>query len=71
MSISSVMSNAVHGLQSSINRTAVAGTRMRVENPEMAGAAVGMTQAAIESKASLNVIKVADELLGTLIDVRA
>ena len=71
MSINSLLNTGMQSLQNSINRTAIAGSRMNVENDNMAGAAVGMMQGAIESKASLNVIKVADQVLGTLIDIRA
>ncbi|WP_306603954.1 hypothetical protein [Azonexus sp.] len=71
MSINSILNTGAQSLQASINRTAIAGSRMNVEDSNFAGAVVGMAQNAIESKASANVIKVADQVLGTLIDIRA
>jgi len=71
MSIGALLSNASQSLQASINRTAIAGSAINVENGDYAKSAVGMMQGAIESKASMNVIKTADEILGTLIDISA
>jgi flagellar hook-associated protein FlgK len=71
MSINSVLNTGMQGLQAGMNRTSIAAGRINVEDSNFADATVGMAQGAIESKASLNVIKAADEILGTLIDIRA
>lgn len=70
MSISSILSAGMQSMQASINRTAIAGSRLNVENGEMAGSMVAMNQGAIDAKAAANVIKTGDEILGTIIDIR-
>lgn len=70
MSISSILSTGMQSMQASINRTAIAGSRLNVENGEMAGNMVAMNQGAIDAKAAANVIKTGDEILGTIIDIR-
>lgn len=70
MSISSVFSSGLQSLQSSINRTAIAGSALNAENDDLASKMVAMNQGAIDAKASANVIKTADQILGTIIDIR-
>jgi hypothetical protein len=71
MSISSILSNGMQSMQASINRTAIAGSNLNVESGDYAAKMVGMNQGSIEAKASANVIKTGDEILGTMIDLRA
>ena len=70
MSISSILSSGMQSLQASINRTAIAGSGLNVENGDLAAKMVAMRQGEIEAKAAANVIKTGDEILGTLIDIR-
>jgi len=70
MSISSIVSSGLQSLQSSINRTAIAGSGLNVGNDDLANKMVAMNQGAIDAKASANVIKTADQILGTIIDIR-
>ena len=70
MSIGSIVSSGLQSLQSSINRTAIAGSNLNGENDGLAGKMVAMNQGAIDAKASANVIKTADQILGTIIDIR-
>lgn len=70
MSIGSILSTGMQSIQSSTNRTAIAGSGLNVEGNEFARKMVGMRQGEIEVKASANVIKTADRILGTIIDIR-
>lgn len=70
MSISSIFSSGMQSLQASINRTAIAGSGLNVENGDLAAKMVAMRQGEIEAKAVANVIKTGDQILGTLIDIR-
>lgn len=70
MSISSIMSSGLQNMQASINRTAIAGSGLNVENDDFAAKMVGMRQGEIDVKAAANVIKTADQILGTIIDIR-
>jgi len=70
MSISSILTTGMQSMQSSINRTAIAGSGLNVENGNLANNMVAMSQGAVEAKAAANVIKTADQILGTLIDIR-
>ncbi|MGB4065738.1 MAG: hypothetical protein WBK19_18105 [Azonexus sp.] len=70
MSISSIMSSGMQSLQASINRTAIAGSGLNVENDDFSGKMVAMRQGEIEAKAAANVIKTGDQILGTIIDIR-
>lgn len=71
MSISSILSNGLQNMQASINRTAIAGGGLNVEDGDFATKMVGMRQGEIDVKAAANVIKTGDEMLGTVIDLRA
>lgn len=72
MSIGSVISNGTQGIQSGINRTAIAAGKIAAgiaEAPDAASSMIGLNQGAIETKASASVVKAADDMLGTLIDI--
>lgn len=71
MSTSSILNVGMQGMQASINRTAIAGSGLNVENDDMAAKMVAMRQGEIDAKAAANVIKTGDEILGALIDIRA
>lgn len=71
MSISAILNVGMQGMQASINRTAIAGSGLNVENDDMAAKMVAMRQGEFEAKAAANVIKTGDEILGALIDIRA
>lgn len=71
MSISSILNVGMQGMQASINRSAIAGSGLNVENDDMAAKMVAMRQGEIDAKAAANVIKTGDEILGALIDIRA
>ena len=64
------MSSGLQNMQASINRTAIAGSGLDVENSDFAAKMVGMREGEIAVKAAGNVIKTADEILGTIIDIR-
>lgn len=70
MSISSILASGLQSMQASMNRSAIAGSRLNVEDGEMANHVVAMNQGAIDAKAAANVIKTGDEILGTIIDIR-
>jgi hypothetical protein len=70
MSISAMLSSGMQGMQSSINRTAIAGSDLNVENYDFAGKMIAMHQGEIDAKLAANVIKSADQILGTIIDIR-
>lgn len=70
MSVSSILSSGMRNMQASINRTAIAGSNLNVENDDFAAKMVAMRQGEIEAKAAANIIKTGDEILGTLIDIR-
>lgn len=70
MSFSSIFSTGMQSMQASTNRTAIAGSGLNVENADIASKMVAMRQGEIEAKATANVIKTADQILGTVIDIR-
>lgn len=70
MSISSVMSSGLQGLQAAINRTTVASVRIAGNDSDLATNIVGLRQGEIDAKIAANVIKTGDEILGTMIDIR-
>lgn len=69
MSISSILSTGMQSIQASTNRTAIAGIGLNVEDSEFARKMVAMRQGEIDAK-SANVIKTADQILGTIFDIR-
>lgn len=76
MSISSIISSGLQNMQASINRTGVASSRiagfgLNTDSGDMAASMVGLGQGANDAKVAANVIKTGDELLGTLLDIRA
>ncbi len=70
MTISSILQSGMQSLQSSINRTSIAGSGLNVEEGDFASKMVAMRQGEVEAKAAANVIKTADQILGTIIDIR-
>lgn len=70
MSISSILSSGLQGLQSGINRTAIPGGRIAAGSDDLARDMVAMRQGEIDVKAAANVIKTGDQILGTLLDIR-
>ena len=74
MSIASIFSSAAQGVQAGINRTANSAGRIAQgisNDPDAAATMLGLNQGANDTRASLSVIKSADEMLGTLIDLKA
>ena len=74
MSIASALSSSTQGILAGINRTEISAGRIArgiSNDPDAAAAMVGLNQGAIDTQASVSVLKAADEMLGTLIDVRA
>lgn len=71
MSISAILNNGMQGLQASVNRTAIAGSGLNSETSDFAARMVALRQGEIDAKAAANVIKTGDEILGTLLDIRA
>jgi hypothetical protein len=74
MSIGSVLATGRQGIQAGINRTAIAAGRIAggiTEDPNAASTMLSLNQGAIETKASATIVKTADEMLGSLIDIRA
>lgn len=71
MSISSILSTGIQSMQSGMNRLAISGAGLNVENDNFAESMIGMRRGEIDVKAGANIIKTGDEILGTLIDLRA
>jgi hypothetical protein len=74
MSINSVISASLSGIQAGVNRVAIAGSRIAMNASDAADLAtnvVDQMSGAHQVKMSANVIKAADEMLGSIIDVRA
>lgn len=74
MSIGSIMNTGMSGMLSGMNRTAISAGKIAsgiTEDPNAAATMIGLTQGAIDTKASASVVKAADDILGTLIDIRA
>lgn len=69
MSISAMLSSGMQGMLSSINRTAIASSGLNVENDDFAGKMIAMHQGEIDAKLAADVIKTADQILGTIIDI--
>ena len=70
MAISATLTSGMQTLQASMNRTAIAGSRLNVDDGDLANRMVDMQRGAIDAKAAANVIKTGDEILGTIIDLR-
>lgn len=74
MTILSALSLGVQGIQSGMNRTAIAAGKIAggiAHDPDAARSMVGLRQGATESQASASVVKAIDQTLGSLIDLRA
>ena len=71
MAISSIFTSGMQMIQTGTNRAAIAGTGLNVEQGDFATRMVAMRQGEIEVKAAADLIKTGDEMLGTLIDIRA
>ncbi len=75
MSISSVLSSGLQGVQTGMSITDRAGGRISSmtgvdDSTQMADAMVALREGELQVKLSADVIKVGDEMLGTLIDIR-
>lgn len=70
MSISSILSSGMQGMQAAINRTNVASSRIAADGSDMATNIVGLHQGEIDAKIAADVIKTGDEILGTIINTR-
>jgi hypothetical protein len=74
MTISTAISAGLAGVQTGMNRVAIAGSRVAVSIGDASALAASVVEQ-IEGKhqvdMSANVIKAADEMLGSIIDVRA
>lgn len=76
MSINSVLSTGLQGVQAGINRANQAGGKIASTNisdntGDLAAPIVDQRIAEIQVKASSAVIKAGDQMLGTLIDIKA
>lgn len=71
MPVSTILNTGMLSMQSSMNRTAIASSGLNVENNRFIENMVGLNQGGIDAKAAADVIKIGDEMLGTLIDIRA
>lgn len=62
-------------MQAGINRTSIASSRIAgfgaSDSGDMAADVVGLRQGVIDVKAAANIVKAGDEMMGTLIDLRA
>ncbi|MBS1143148.1 MAG: hypothetical protein H6R14_554 [Proteobacteria bacterium] len=70
MAISSILLSGMQSLQSSVNRTSIAGSALNVEAGDFASRMVAMRQGEIEAKAAADVIKTGDQMLGSILDIR-
>ncbi len=71
MAISNVLLSGMQGVQSGINRSSAAGIGLNAEASDFASRMVALRQGEIEAKVAAQVIKTADQILGTIIDVRS
>ena len=76
MSISTMLSNGLTGIQSGTAMTNRAGGLIAQvgaiqESDQLASAMVGLRVGELQVKFAADVVKVADQVLGTLIDIRA
>lgn len=73
MSVNSILSTGLHGMQAGINRSAMASGRIAVsgvaDNSDIATSMLELRQGAIDAQVAANIIKTGDEILGTLIDI--
>jgi len=76
MAIGSILSSGLQGIQAGISRTDKAGAQIAsfatmTESPDLAASLVDLKMGEFQVKASATVIKVGDQMLGTLIDIKA
>ncbi len=76
MAINSIMSSGLQGIQSGINRASraggqIAGVALSGEVGDMTASLIDLKIGELQVKASANVIKVGDQMLGSLIDIKA
>jgi len=76
MSVSSILLFGMQGMQTSINRTDMASSRisgfdLSTNTSDMAANMVALSQGANDAKIAANVIKTGDTILGTLMDMHA
>lgn len=76
MSVSLILLSGLQNMQTSINRTDMASSRiagfgLTTDNSDMAANMVELSQGSNDAKVAVNVIKTGDEILGTLIDIHA
>ncbi len=74
MSIGAALNIGTQGMLNGMNRTAIAAGKIAggiTEDPDAARTMIGLSQGAIETKASASVVKAVDEMLGSLIDIHA
>jgi hypothetical protein len=78
MSVSSILSSGMQSMQAGINRSAIASSRIagfgpasQQEQENMVSTMVALSQSAIDARSAANVIKTGDEMLGTMINLRA
>lgn len=74
MSIGSILATGLQAMQSGINRADTAGASIAakgVEDENLARNLVELRQGELHVKAAASIVKTGDEMLGTLIDIRA
>ena len=71
MAISSILSNGMQMMQASMNRTTIASSGLDVQQDDFANRMVALREGEIGAKAAAGVIRTADQMLGTLIDIHA
>lgn len=76
MSITSVLATGLNGIQRGISLTDRAGAQIAQIgsvsfSEQLATSMVGLREGELQTKFGADVVKVADQLLGTLIDIRA
>lgn len=73
MSISAIFANSTQGILAGMNRTADSAARIArgiSDDPDAASAMVGLRQGENDTRAAIASLKAADEMLGTLINIR-
>lgn len=74
MSINSILSTGLQGMQAGINRSAIASSRIATsggaDSSDIAASMIELRQGAIDAQMAANIVKTGDDILGTLIDIR-
>lgn len=74
MSVGSILSTGVQAMQTSLNRADKAGGQIAtkgIEDDNLAKNLIDLKLSELDAKAAANIIKTGDEMLGTIIDIRA